>query len=269
MSKRKILWIAIGVVVLVVIVAAAAASSSRESSEGEVTSASSPTGQPAAPAASSSTLASITTPQTSTQQSTSSITSTTETSTTKLTTTTSAAPAVEHKSYKGSGDDIVTLEGLDGPALLRIKASGGEYTHFAVTSLGSDNEPIDLLVNTLGPYEGTVAVALDDRVPVALEVKASAAWTIEQAPLSEAPRLEVPGTIEGKGDSVVALAPGAKKLTISGGKADTHFAVTQYGGLFPDLLVNEIGSYKGTVRANPEGGYLVIKASASWTIAAE
>lgn len=268
MSKRKILWIAIGVVV-VAIIAAAASSSGRESSEEELTAASSPASQPAAPGASSSTLASITTPQPNTEQSTSSTTSSAETSTTELATTTSATPAVEHKSYKGNGDDIVTLEGLAGPALLRIKAEGGEYTHFAVTSLDTHNEPIDLLVNTLGPYEGTVPVALDNRIPVALEVKASVAWTIEQAPVSEAPRLEVPGTIEGKGDSVVALAPGGKKLTISGGKANTHFAVIQYGGLFPDLLVNEIGRYKGTVRANPEGGYLVIKASASWTIAAE
>jgi hypothetical protein len=72
----------------------------------------------------------------------------------------------------------------------------------------------------------------------------------------------------GRGDKVVKFAaqdePTIATITNKGG---TNFAVISYAGsAYGDLLVNEIGAYKGTVYIEPGINRLKVTSSSSWTI---
>ena len=202
------------------------------------------------------------------QATTSQTTAKTTDSTTASSAATTAATGAA-KVYKGTGDDVIKIDKpQDKPVLLKISAPE-EEGQFAVISHDADNNMLDVLVNTIGAYSGTIGLDLNGKSTASLEVKASGPWTITLADVSTAPELKVPGSISGEGDSVVRLASGATTLTIQGGKENINFAVILYGGLFPDLLVNEIGAYSGKVPVSKDGGYLAITATGPWTIKAE
>jgi hypothetical protein len=72
----------------------------------------------------------------------------------------------------------------------------------------------------------------------------------------------------GRGDKVVKMsaqeAPTFAKIT---GKGSGNFAVVSYiGSEYSDLLVNEIGSYSGTVYIQPGVDRLKVTSNGSWTI---
>ena len=156
----------------------------------------------------------------------------------------------------------------DKPVLLEISAPK-EEGQFAVIRYDADNNMIGVPVNTIGAYSGTIDLDLDGNSTASLEVRASSPWTITLMEMSAAPEFKVPGSMSGEGDSVVHLASGATTLAIEGGKENTNFAVILYGGVIPDLLVNEIDVYSGKVAVSKDGGYLAITATGPWTINAE
>src|SRR5690606_37029941 len=83
-------------------------------------------------------------------------------------------------SYSGSGDDILAIELPDGEDTVGFAT----FTHdgdsnFAIWSLDADMEQQELLVNTIGGYQGTVI--FDTRVSEstdAFEITADGAWTV-------------------------------------------------------------------------------------------
>jgi hypothetical protein len=143
-----------------------------------------------------------------------------------------------------------------------------------VWNYGATNEQIDLLVNTVGTYDGTRPLDWESGQQTAkLQIKASGQWKITVSPLAAARREQVPSTVSGEGDDVVVLVPATGEidtLKIDATKAQRNFIL--YGwGTTSDLLANEIAPYSGTVlvaASLPANGNLLldIRATGEWSI---
>ncbi len=174
------------------------------------------------------------------------------------------APAPK-TTFSGTGDNVVSLDKADGPALLRIVNSGAR--NFVVWTYDASGNKVDLLVNVIGPYRGVVLVDKDSYEPPAkrLVIKSDGAWQIDLLPLSQANRLAVPGALGGSGDDVVALAGGRPDLLKISHEGQRNFVIWSYGG-GTDLLVNVIGAYSGTKPLNSSTSLLTIHADGKWSL---
>jgi hypothetical protein len=178
-------------------------------------------------------------------------------------------PTPEPIVLEGAGDSVVSVEKWGGPAIAYIRGNqaGG---HFAVTSLDINNEVLDLLVNTVDPYEGARPIDFEGEQTTRFEVQASGDWRIEIRPVSMGHALVVPGSAEGSGDEVLVLL--ALEVTpdtaiIQGNEAGSHFAVIGYGDQgWPDLLVNTVDPYAGTVAVEGGTTVLAIQAVGGWSV---
>jgi hypothetical protein len=133
-------------------------------------------------------------------------------------------------------------------------------SNFVVKATDANLDALDLLVNEIGSYQGTVL--LPDEI-VNLEINASGPWTVTIAPVTTARALDQ-GQIAGHGDDVILYKGSAKPAAIAH-DGTSNFVVKTYGGRSPDLVVNEIGPYNGTV---PLTGPSVvgINADGNWSI---
>lgn len=168
----------------------------------------------------------------------------------------------------GKGDSVLDVEKWSGPALAKIKYNGG--SNFAVINYDTQGERIDLLVNTIGKYEGIIPLDfIDGEGTARLEVKASGEWEIQILPIDRIELVAIPTTIQGVGDYVVGIRSGNPDLLIvDASKSESNFALFAYASEGRDLLVNEIAPYTGTVIV-PSGTYvLVIVATGPWSIEA-
>jgi hypothetical protein len=190
--------------------------------------------------------------------------STTEATTTTTTTTTTLPPVLAEGS--GSSDDVIEIDIPNVPVIATFSHNGGG--NFAVWSLDAAFENIDLLVNTIGGYDGTRPMQFDGEGVSGFEISADGAWSYVIAPLSETEQVECP--TQGEGDDVIAVTNfisggGAADLAFD---ADTNFAIWAWGADGRDLIVNDIGPYGGTVRV-ASGLFLwdITGNGGSWTIA--
>lgn len=167
-------------------------------------------------------------------------------------------------SKNGRGDATIALPkgGLAGIVTLTHRGS----SNFAVNVLDSSNQPTgDLLVNEIGNYSGTTAYGLNSLTgdSVKLQITADGPWTIKIAPVSSAPLLG--SNTKGRGDKVFRYDGAAADWAISH-KGSANFVVSQVGGIFPNLAVNEIGSYKGVVPLTDGPSVITLMADGSWSL---
>lgn len=161
----------------------------------------------------------------------------------------------------GDGDYVATGLKVTKYAVLHVDYYGSG--HFSVTSY-EGNEYDDLLVNTTGAYSGNVLV--DHSGNFQLEIKASGKWNITSSGLS----VDDTTSFSGFGDAVTGITShsgGVWEITHSGNTG--NFAVIEYGlnSGYMDLLVNEIGSYSGTVKAESgDNIFFKVSADGNWTI---
>lgn len=188
----------------------------------------------------------------------------TTTTTVPPTTTTTLQPGFDPFSVEGSGDDFIEFTiPNDDLAVLHITHSGS--SNFAVISYTAGNDRIDLLVNEIGNYNGTVPVnfLVGEEVGL-LEITASGPWTINAKYIFHLP-FNQDGEAGGFGDSVVYVSitnPGVA-FTHQG---DSNFSVLAWNEDGRDLLVNEIGEYNGTVRSPTGIVFYQITANGDWTV---
>lgn len=172
------------------------------------------------------------------------------------------------KPIKKSGQGDSTLKLPDGASAAVVSMRHNGSANFAVTTLDANNQPTgDLLANTIGAYKGTAAYGLNDMGdPVKLQITADGHWTVKVSPISSAP--ELPSSADGNGDAVFLYTGEAAdwKLEHSG---SANFMVTQYGDIMPNLMVNEIGRYKGTVPAVDGPSVVTVMADGDWSIEAK
>lgn len=209
-----------------------------------------------------------TAPTTTLAPTTTTTTTTTSTTTTTTTTTTVPPPPPDPIVYEGSGTTVLQIDKPDGPgssAAATITHTGSR--NFAIWALDAALEQHDLLVNTVGSYNGTVAVDLfGEDETTALEITADGAWTIEVRSLDDL--ITFDESLEGSGDDVVRYVgdAGVAALTHDG---ESNFGIWWYpaGGGRPDLLVNDIGQVGADVPLRSAPGVLKITADGNWSIA--
>lgn len=186
----------------------------------------------------------------------------TEATTTTTETPTTTQPAWESFAVEGQGDDVIDFTIPDDqPAVLELSHTGS--ANFALISYTTDGEQIDLLVNTIGPYEGSRPINLQaDELVAELEITADGSWSITALPLAELPTMDE--AFEGTGDQVILYEGSGDRLTATH-DGEANFAVWTWNTTDRDLLVNEIGPYQGTVRIDSATVLIEVVADGNWT----
>jgi hypothetical protein len=161
----------------------------------------------------------------------------------------------------GTGDDLLTLPKSIKAAIVVAKTDG--QSNFIVETLDSRNHMEDLLVNEIGTYSGTRVFGLETKSKARrLQISADGAWSVTLKPIASAPSLL--SSKSGDGVYLFNKRAGALKIRHSG---SSNFVVVQHtGGRFGwNLLVNEIGNYKGTVPTEGGPSVVEIEADGDWT----
>ena len=178
-----------------------------------------------------------------------------------------APEPAEPQSFSGTGSEVVILEPLGEDFFFATVTHDGSR-NVALWSVDANGQDLDLMVNTVGAYEGQVALNFRED-PAAIRVEADGEWTIELVPLSEAPRWGGASAYEGSGDSIVivdGVADGLTPVTLTH-DGERNFAIWAWGESYPDLIVNDIGAYDGTTLL-PDGSVaLQVNADGNWSIA--
>lgn len=174
-------------------------------------------------------------------------------------------PTFDPAEHSGDGDGVVDLPEGVGQAMVTASHDGGG--NFALSALDEGNQSTgDLLVNTIGSYEGVTALGMLDLGgdPVRIAVTADGPWTITLAPLADAPALPE----SGQGDGVYRYEGDAGTWSVSH-EGESNFGLSHYtsADFEMPLLVNEIGAYEGAVAVTAGPGLVVVIADGPWTIA--
>lgn len=166
-------------------------------------------------------------------------------------------------SQSGAGDSVIPLPPDVTAAIVTATHDGG--ANFIVQVLDAGNQPtLDLLVNTIGAYSGSSAYGLNGTLGepgTNLQVQADGNWTVTISPISSAAELPASGT--GSGVFVYSGAATTGAFTSDG---EANFIVIQYSDdLIPNLAINQIGSYSGTVPISAGPSVVTVNSSGNWT----
>lgn len=168
----------------------------------------------------------------------------------------------EATTVEGSGDDVIDVPCAGKPCLLTIHYSGAH--NFVVKELDANGSDVDLLVNTIGAYDGTVTTYGNYSKTTSLQIKSSGSWTITFAPMSSMEKAENGSPFTG--DYVAYIdEPKMSKVRFTN-DGEHNFVVQGIGLNSSKLLVNEIGTYDGTVAWNQAKSFFIVKSSGTWTI---
>lgn len=172
------------------------------------------------------------------------------------TTAPTTAPPVEPLQLVGKLDGVVDVSGHT-PSMMTITCNGSKP--FVVTALDVNGRIVDVVIDKVGRYSGTVAV-LDPSV-TSLQIESSGNWTIDVADLASAPH--VAGSSSGTGDSVFIRdgAAGSVRVTQSGLGA---FSVKTSTGV---VVAEGTGAFDATVPVPAGPVVLVVRADGAWSIA--
>ena len=164
----------------------------------------------------------------------------------------------------GKGDATIKLPG--GAKAGMVTATHKGSSNFAVSALDENNESTgDLLVNAIGAYKGVTAFGLTSvGDAVKLKINADGAWTVKISSLENAPTLDLP--VKQEGDRVYIYGGKAADWAIAN-KGKANFVVIQHTSIMPNLMVNEIGKYKGTVPASAGPNVVTVQSDGTWSIA--
>jgi hypothetical protein len=177
-----------------------------------------------------------------------------------------ATPPREPIVHSGRGDSVFYPQKWIGPAVVHVGYDGaGPLT---VWTQNDNAEREDLLVNSVGPYQGNSVIDLlgTQRI-LRFEVRTADAWTIEVLPLSAALHLSLPGAIQGVGDGVIVLegAFPPDLLSVDAPTVTGDFLVFAYGTQ-RDQVIGTVGPYSGTVSIRRDTTVLAVKAVGPWRL---
>ena len=160
----------------------------------------------------------------------------------------------------GSGDYVANGLKVEGYGILHVSYSGSG--NFSVISYEGD-EYDKLLVNEIGNYSGDVLI--DHAGTFNLEISGEGSWNITSSGLS----VDDGTSFSGSGDSVTGITShdgGSWHITNNG---SSNFSVIEYGMYegYMKLMVNEIGNYEGTVKADSgDDIFFEINSDGNWSI---
>lgn len=169
---------------------------------------------------------------------------------------------IEPVTFTGSGDDIIDVPSNLSTSLVTAKYEGSH--NFVVKALDKSMNSVDLLVNTIGTYDGTTLIGTRSATVSHLEINSSGPWTVTLTPLEDAPSLTNGESYQG--DKIFKLsASNANKLTITNNGKSNFVVRGVMGSGDINLLVNEIGNYSGTV-VNKNYSLLMVESSGTWSV---
>lgn len=185
-----------------------------------------------------------------------------------------AEPRFEPTIISGKGDSIKRFDGVGEPAIAHIKGNSSSR-HFSVVNYDTNQNYLDLLVNTTETYDGIVLL---DSETTEFEISATGSWQIEIRPLVTARSVGVNDSIQitdynckisGRNDEVIIVVSNQDStlVSVTGNKGGRYFGVTGYGDTGWNLMVNTTDPYEGTVRL-PKGNFVVLEiiAIGNWEI---
>ncbi|MFC0864316.1 hypothetical protein ACFHYQ_18645 [Sphaerimonospora cavernae] len=169
--------------------------------------------------------------------------------------------------FRGVGDDVIRIRATKQPGLIRLTHDG--ESNFIVHTIDPRGKTGEYLVNEIGRYDGTVLYNdYGTKGTIGLEIRADGRWTATFLPVQKA-RCWCGATIRGQGDQVLKLSPTRGLRTMHAAHdGEANFIVHGHTrlGSFSDLLINEIGRYRGKV-VLPTGTRLVtVRADGAWTL---
>jgi hypothetical protein len=235
-AKKKsyaVVWLAAGMAVLLIVAVGLAGRSARQQAAGAGTS-------------SSAGRTTTTTTRTTTRT----------TTTTTITTRPKLPPSV----FRGSGDDVVSLDRPPGLKVVKFECPACT-SNTVVKTNGFES----LLVNEIGAYSGEKWMDIrDGSRTTSVTISATGVWTLTIGDIDMATVAR--GPLTGNGDNVVLFTESSSKakITNNGARNFTVHVVSIETGVI-DLAVNHIGGYEGTVPF--DGPALVqISSTGTWTI---
>lgn len=173
-------------------------------------------------------------------------------------------PLPEPVVLKGRGK-VVTEPFMPPAPISRVIFTHAGRRNFAVT-LYVNGERSDLLVNTIGAYEGTRPIVTDGEV--FLEIDADGAWTaiVEPIPRDDS----FAQGLEGSGDTVSALFAPLERGTpfTFSHDGERNFVVTLFCAGGRQLVANEIGVVTGEVVVRSMDGPCIwdVQADGAWSV---
>lgn len=175
----------------------------------------------------------------------------------------------------GTGQEATSKFHLNqGLAIFEMTHDG--QSNFAIWLLDNQANKVELLVNEIGPFDGSKAVGISQEGDYLLDLAADGYWTVvitQPAPLSD---LEPPLTLSGNAQQASDLFRLSQGLVTFQMKHDgqSNFAIwlMDSQGSLVELLVNEIGAFDGSkaVGIGQDGIFILdISADGNWTIVIE
>jgi hypothetical protein len=168
--------------------------------------------------------------------------------------------------YSGTGDQVIAVDKPNrGEPAIAVVTMGGDRNNI-VWALDQNLEQTDLLVNTIGTYNGEVLVDLGSSrgETRSLQIRSAGSWTIELRPLSSARSFDTQAA--GTGDAVLRYARSGPAVATFTHDGERNFIVWAYrDDGRSDLLVNEIGPYSGS-SAIRGPAWVEVRADGAWTI---
>ena len=171
-------------------------------------------------------------------------------------------PSFKTQSFQGSGDDIVDFE-TGKRAIVRFSCPACTSN----TVLKTDGRE-SLLVNEIGSYAGEHLINMNaNTLTTSYEITADSSWTLSISDLNSVRRV-TGKSVSGQGTSVVYVSSTYSKVLIKN-VGMSNFVIYSWPkkqpAFFSPLLVNEIGSYKGTKRINTPG-LVSIRSQGEWSL---
>lgn len=162
----------------------------------------------------------------------------------------------------------------DGLTIFRMTHNGSR--NFAIWLLDEKGNKLDLLVNTIGAFNGAKALGIENAGGYVLDVTADGAWSVVmEQPIASPSLPKAPQSFSGRGQQVSALfilntGLARFNMTHSGARNFAVWLLDQNGDKVA-LLVNTIGAFNGSkaVGVGYDAYVLDITADGSWTISVE
>lgn len=161
----------------------------------------------------------------------------------------------------GSGDSVVKLGDAADATAVAVTAKHQGSSNFVIEALNSDNDTTELLVNTIGGYSGTTFLPIED--VTRLKITADGSWSITVSPIADMKEIKLPQ--ESKGDKVLTYSGDAADWAIKH-NGESNFAMYQITDDGQDLLINEIGTYSGTIPMSSGPSIIIMTADGTWTV---
>ncbi|MFC5996973.1 hypothetical protein ACFQE5_22435 [Pseudonocardia hispaniensis] len=183
---------------------------------------------------------------------------------------TAAAPATPPpapmQTFTGTGPDVVDLQQPVGFGIIVFSCPKCTGNTIVKTDARIDN----LIVNRIGPYGGQHWIGARGDETSRVQVTAKGDWKLIVGDLSLARRAAPGQAVSGTGDEVVLYSTGPDTVHLThNGTSNFAVWVMTDSLVAPDLPVNEIGRFDGTVMfpvRGSEAALVQITADGGWTM---